>query len=39
MAAAAIFRIDLNWREMRSIVIFSPPKWPICEQIIFKNVA
>ena len=32
----AILRIDLKWREMQSKVIFSHPKWPICEQIIPK---
>ena len=31
---AAILRIDLKWREIRSKVIFGHPKWPICEQII-----
>ena len=36
---AAILRIDLKWREIRSKVIFGHSKLPICKQIILLNVA
>ena len=38
MAAAAILRIDLKWREMRSKVIFGDPRWPTAAILREKKI-